>query len=199
MPKIVKSLGPLAVSRLTVAGLHAVGEVPGLCLQVTETGARTWVLRATVGTKRREIGLGGYPAVTLSDARTSARRMREKIRAGVDPVEEARAARSAMLAAQVTGQTFKQCAEAYIKAMAPQWRSGKHRQQWENTLTQYAYPVLGDLLVRHVAQEHVIRVFEQPAAPAAPSGPSLWAGKTETATRLRGRIEAVLDWAKVRG
>lgn len=188
MPKLAKELGALAVSRLTAPGLHFVGGVPGLALQVTPTGARSWCLRAMVGGKRRDMGLGGYPSVTLAMAREKARDARELIRKGVDPIERQQAAISELRASMVAALTFKECAEAYIKAHAAGWKNDKHRQQWHNTLAQHAYPVMGQLLVRDVKLPQVMAVLEP-----------LWTTTNETAVRLRGRIELVLDWAAARG
>lgn len=198
MPRKPSELTALAVSRLTTPGLHFVGGVPGLALQVLPSGGRTWVLRMVVGTKRRDMGLGGYPGVTLALAREAARVARGKVREGVDPIEEAKAVRSALRASQAAAMTFEQCAAAYIAANRAGWKNAKHAQQWTNTLTQWAYPKLGQLLVRDVGLAQVLAVLEQSADPKNPDGPSLWLNKTETASRLRGRIETVLDWATVR-
>ena len=188
MPKIAKELGPLQVSRLTAPGLHAVGGVAGLQLQVTTTGARSWVLRTLVGGKRRDMGLGGYPTVTLAGAREKARKARDEIRAGVDPIEAGKAARSALAAATAAQKTFKQCALAFIDAKAPEFKNAKHLAQWTATLETYAFPVMGSILVRDVGLPHVLEVLNP-----------IWTTKTETATRVRGRIEAVLDWATASG
>ena len=187
MPKLAKELGAMAVSKLTEPGLYFVGEVQGLALHITKPGARSWVLRVVIASKRREMGLGNYPGVTLAHARQKARDARELIRQGVDPIERLRTARSAMQAAAAAALTFEQCALAYVSAHRESWKNPKHIQQWENTLAQYAYPVMGSLLVRDVELPHVLAVLKP-----------IWTGKTETATRLRGRIEQVLDWATVR-
>lgn len=152
MPKLARELGALAVSRLTKPGLHFVGGVPGLALQVTPTGARSWTLRAVIGGKRRDMGLGAYSpgGVTLAKARESAAAARELIRKGIDPIQQQQAAQSALRAAMVDALTFKESAELYMKAHAAGWKNTKHRQQWRNTLTQHAYPVFGELLVRDV-------------------------------------------------
>lgn len=180
--------GALWVSRLSKPGMHFVGGVDGLAIQGLESGARTWILRVMVGGKRRDMGLGGYPDVTLAGARDAARIARDKIRNGIDPIEEGRAARSALAASRASAMTFEQCAFAYIAVKEAEWANAKHGQQWRNTLETYAHPVVGKLLVRDVAQTHVLRILEP-----------IWSTKTETATRLRGRIESVLDWATVRG
>ena len=132
-------LGPLAVSRLTTPGLHFVGGVAGLALQVTTSGTRSWVLRVQVGNKRRDMGLGGFPDVTLAGARDAAREARAKVKTGIDPIAHARALRSALKADQAAARTFKFCALAYIDTHEAGWRNPKHAQQWRNTLETYAY------------------------------------------------------------
>lgn len=188
MPKKAKERSAIEVSRLTAPGLWSVGGVAGLHLQVLPTGARSWVLRVVVGNRRRDMGLGGYPDVTLAQAREKAREARELIRQGVDPIERQRALVSAMKAAAAAALTFDQCGDAYIAAHESGWKNAKHGQQWRNTLKTYASPVMGALMVRDVALPHVLGVLEP-----------IWRTKTETASRLRSRIELVLDWATARG
>jgi integrase len=183
-----KELAPIAVSRLTSPGLHFVGGVAGLALQVLPTGGRTWILRATIGGRRRDMGLGGYPDVTLAGAREAARNARLLIKSGKDPIAEARGAASALRASIVKDVTFEQAAQSYIAAHQSGWRNAKHAQQWRNTLASYAYPKIGGLMVRDVGLPHVLAVLEP-----------IWTEKTETAARLRGRIEQVLNWATARG
>lgn len=187
MAKKAKELSALAVSRLTTPGHHAVGGVAGLYLYVSGESARSWVLRVMIGTKRRHIGLGGFPDVTLAQARDKARAAREQIQSGIDPIAERRAMASQLRAAQASEKTFEEAAKAYIDAHGDTWKNAKHRAQWVSTLETYAYPHMGKLLVRDVAQEHVLAALEP-----------IWKTKNETASRLRGRIESVLDWAKVR-
>lgn len=187
MPKTSIELSAIEVKGLTATGLHFVGVVPGLALQVLASGSRTWILRITVAGKRRDMGLGGYPAVTLAKARENAREARDKVRKGADPIEDAKAARSALAAARAAALTFEQCAQKYIEANKTGWKNVKHAGQWASTLEQYAFPVVGHLLVRDVALSHVLSILEP-----------IWTTKTETASRLRGRIESVLDWATVR-
>lgn len=195
MPKKAKELSALEVKRLVEPGMHAVGTVPGLHLQVLPSGGRTWVLRVTVGDqpgsgkqRRREIGLGGYPEVTLAMAHEKARAMRDQLKAGVDPVAEKQAARSALRAAAAAAITFEEAAKQYIAAHEAGWRNEKHADQWRNTLRVHAEPVLGKLIVSDIQVAHVLKVLEP-----------IWQEKTETATRVRGRIEKILDWAKGRG
>jgi integrase len=196
MGRKAAELGPLAVSRLAQPGLHFVGGVSGLALQVLPTGGRTWILRAVIGGKRRDMGLGGFPDVTLAGAREAARVARSKVRDGTDPIEDARAARSRLKAERAAALTFKQCAEKYIAGHRASWKNTKHADQWANTLEAYAYPFMGELLVRDVAVAHVLQVLEQKDEA---DGPTLWIAKTETASRVQGRIAAVIDWATARG
>ncbi len=198
MPKIAAPLKALEVARLTEPGFHMVGTVPGLALRVTAAGARSWVLRVTMGSKRRDMGLGAYPAVTLAQAHEKARSAREAVQQGQDPILERERARSALRAAQAAALTFDQCAAAFIKANRAGWSNAKHAQQWTNTLKQWASPKLGRLLVRDIGLTHVLAVLEQPADSTEPAGPNFWTGKTETASRVRSRVEQVLDWAAVR-
>lgn len=174
--------------------MHAVGTVPGLHLQVLPSGGRSWVLRVTVGEhagngaqRRREIGLGGYPEVTLAMAHEKARAVRGQIRQGRDPVVERSAARKALRQAASAEITFSEAAKRYIAIHEGGWRNAKHVAQWRSTLETYAAPVMGTLSIRDVSDEHVRRILEP-----------IWASKTETAVRLRGRIEKVLDWAIAR-
>lgn len=187
MARKAKELSALEVGRLTVPGNHAVGGVAGLYLYVNDAGARSWVLRVMVGDKRRHMGLGGFPDVTLSQAKEKARQARVAIGQGMDPIVERKAVLSKLRAQQAQEKTFEQAANAYIESHGDGWRNPKHRAQWFSTLETYAFPVMGKLLVRDVALEHVLSVLEP-----------IWKSKTETASRLRGRIENVLDWASAR-
>lgn len=193
MPRVAKELSALDVKRLQHPGTRgnatfAVGGVSGLLMQITPNGGRTWLLRVLVGGKRREIGLGGFPDVTLAQARERARETKDQIRRGVDPVEERKAARAALAAARRRGLTFADAADKCLAAKLDAFKNAKHRQQWENTLQTYAMPELGPLLVDEITVQDVLRVLEP-----------IWQTKTETATRLRGRIETVLSWATVAG
>ncbi|VVE01346.1 tyrosine-type recombinase/integrase [Pandoraea terrigena] len=188
MPKRSKELGALAVSKLTAPGLHAVGKVAGLALQISPSGSRSWILRVSVGGRRREIGLGAYPGVTLKEAHEKARTTRNDIAAGIDPVLARKEAASRLRADQAMELTFEAAAKRFIKSKEAEWRNTKHGAQWRNTLAMYAYPQIGSLLVGHITRTHITEILEP-----------IWLTKTETASRLRGRLEAILDWARVKG
>lgn len=188
MSRKAKELSALAVSKISTCGFYFVGGTAGLALQVAPSGARSWILRVMIAGKRCDMGLGGFPEVTLSAAREAARTARSKIRSGVDPIEERRTIRSEIVASRASAVTFDECVATYLKMKKAEWKNTKHASQWWNTLETYASPIIGNLLVRDVNQSHVMRIIEP-----------LWSTKTETATRLRGRIESVLDWATVRG
>lgn len=188
MPKIAKELSALQISRLTQPGHHAVGGVTGLYLYVTPTGARSWVLRTMIGTKRGHMGLGAFPSVTLAMAREKARKAREDVQLGIDPIAERKLAVSKLRGDQINSITFEEAAKAYIDAHGETWKNKKHRAQWNSTLATYAFPVIGMLQTANITQAHVLAVLEP-----------IWKTKNETAARLRGRVEIVLDWATVRG
>jgi integrase len=193
MPKITDELSALDVKRLAHPGgnrnvLISVGGVPGLHMQLTPKRGRSWVLRAKVGEARRDIGLGGFPAVTLSQAREKAREARNKISQGIDPIEERKAAKAALASAQRRGLTFADATDKYLAAKLDAFKNAKHRQQWQNTLETYAKPELGKMMVQDIAVQDVLRLLKP-----------IWTDKTETASRVRGRIEAVLSWATVAG
>ncbi len=188
MPKLASEMGALAVSKVNTPGLHFVGYITGLALQVKRSGAKSWILRCVVGGRRRDMGLGAYPSVGLAQARQKAAEARELIRQGVDPIERQRSALSALKASLASQLTFEETAKAYMSAHETTWKNTKHAQQWRNTLKEYAYPAFGDLLVRDIEKEHVLAALNP-----------IWKSKNETASRLRGRIELVLSYAMQAG
>ncbi len=176
-------LNALTVRRITRPGRY--GDGGGLWLQVRDAGRRSWLLRYMLAGRAREMGLGAEADVSLAEARELAREARKLARSGVDPIEHRRELRRA---GQGSGMTFRDVALLYIAAHEGTWRNAKHRAQWTSTLDAYAYPVLGSLPVPAVDTGAVLRVLEP-----------IWREKPETASRLRGRIEAVLDYARARG
>lgn len=179
------------VERIALPGTYADGG--GLFLQVQErkdgSTARSWVVRFRSQTGRtREMGLGALDLVPLADARTKALDARRSAASGADPIEERKALRAKLRSDDAPLMTFEQCAKIYIDAHKGSWKNESHREQWSATLKKYAYPVFGEKPVREIDQAGVFKVLDP-----------IWSTKTETASRLRGRIEAILDWAKVRG
>lgn len=195
MPRIAVERSAKWVASLTKPGLHAVGGVSGLCLQVVSKDSRSWVLRAVMpGGGRRSYGLGPFPQISLAEARDAARQARAGIRDQVDPIDARRTAKAARQKADAAVVTFRSAAATYIAAHEDGWRNPKHTDQWRATLATYAYPVMGDLPVADVDTPHVLKVLEPMWSNDRANG-----GRLETASRLRGRIECILDWATARG
>ena len=185
----------LTAAKVRTAAPGRYGDGAGLYLLVRSPEARFWLFRYTLGGKMREMGLGpasGAAAVSLAEVRVKARRFHDAVREGRDPLGERSAAEAAAKAAahraEVLGKTFREVADLYVAAHEAGWRNAKHRQQWANTLTSYAFPHMGNLPVAEVDTAHTMAALEP-----------IWHGKPETASRLRGRIESVLDYAKARG
>jgi integrase len=175
--EVAKAKGP--------AVLHDGG---GLYLRVSETGTKSWVFRFQLDGKRRDMGLGPFPDISLAQARARATEHRKQRYDGIDPLEAKAAQRQAQRLSVAKGRTFREVAEEFIGRNEAGWRNAKHRQQWRNTLAAYVYPVLGDLPVAAIDTGLVVRVLDP-----------IWTEKPETASRVRGRIEVVLDAATVRG
>lgn len=183
-----RQLSAIAVANINRRGINFVGGVRGLGLNVTQSGTRSWILRYQIGGKRRDMGLGSYSDVGLGAARELARSARIKIAQGIDPIDDLRAKRSERGQAQKPQLTFRQAAGEYIERQESVWKSAKHAQQWRNTLDTYASSILADLPLEAITPAHVLAVLEP-----------IWHAKTETATRLRSRIELILDAAIARG
>lgn len=173
-----KALNARFVDTVTEPGKHFDGN--GLFLRVQPNGAKQWVQRITIRGKRCELGLGSPPTVSLATARGLALENRGKAMLGRDPLQEKRDALGML--------TFAEAVERYLASKLDEFRSAKHRAQWRNTLDSYANPLLGPKLVSEIRVQDVLRVLEP-----------IWADKTETASRLRGRIESVLSWSTVAG
>lgn len=188
MPKKARELSALDVKRLERPGRHAVGSVPGLLLCVKDSGSKSWILRTVVGTKRRNIGLGGYPEVSLAEAREQARRIKRQVKQGVDPVALRKSKRLALIRSQNGRLTFAEAAYMCHEKKASEFRNRKHKKQWISSLEAYAFPAIGRMAAEDVDLPDVLRVLEP-----------IWTQKTETATRVRQRMEAVLSWATVSG
>jgi integrase len=186
MARSFNRLSAVAVRGLTRKGYYHDGG--GLYLQVTAKGAKSWIFKYMLDGRAREMGLGPEHAVSLADARKRATECRRLCADGVDPIETRRAEHDRKKLEAAKAVTFDACAAAYIEAHESRWRNAKHRDQWRNTLSTYASPVFGSLPVQAVDVGLVTRALEP-----------IWQTKPETASRLRGRIEQILDWATVRG
>jgi hypothetical protein len=164
------------------------GDGGGLYLQVSGTGTKSWCFRFTFGGRRREMGLGQFPTISLADARLAASDCRRALNGGLDPIEERLKIKSNAKLAAARTVTFRECAQRYIATNRTKWRNEKHSKQWASTLERYAYPVFGNMPVSAIDQEMILQALEP-----------IWNAKAETASRLRGRIEIVLSWATARG
>lgn len=186
MTRTIGKLTALKVTRLSQSGMYADGG--GLYLQVTGASAKSWIFRYSLASRSREMGLGSLTKVALADARSAAERCRKLLGSGLDPVAERNAERERIALEAAKAITFSEAAERYIAAHQGKWRNEKHVSQWRATIATYAEPVFGKLPVQAVDTDLVLTVLEP-----------IWTAKHETASRLRGRIENVLDWATARG
>lgn len=185
--RIPGRMNALTVSRAKEAGLYADGG--GLYLQVTSPDVRSWIFRYRRGRATpRDMGLGSFRTVTLAEAREAALGARKLLAAGIDPIEARRNRRAEADLEGAKAMTFEAAAERYINAHEAGWRNKKHAEQWRSTLKTYAEPVIGRLPIQAVDLGLVMKVLEP-----------IWTVKPETASRVRGRIESVLDWAAARG
>lgn len=173
-----KALASRFVETVAAPGKYFDGN--GLFLRVAPNGSRQWVQRITIRGKRCELGLGSPPAVSLAIARKLALENKGAAMLGRDPLQERRESRA--------GISFAEAVDSFLAARLAEFSNEKHRKQWRSTLDTYALPVLGPKRVADIAVQDVLRVLEP-----------IWSTKTETASRLRGRIENVLSWATVAG
>ena len=185
MARNINRLSPRSLSSKTERGRYADGG--GLYLQVSKSGAKSWLFRFMLNGKSRQMGLGSLHTISLPEAREEALLCRKQLRDGVDPIEARKLKLGKAQADSARVMTFKECAEKYISSHSAGWKNAKHGSQWQNTLKTYVYPVFGDLPVQSIDTGLVAKVIEP-----------IWATKTETASRIRGRIESVLDWATAR-
>ncbi|WP_041751194.1 site-specific integrase [Bradyrhizobium sp. BTAi1] len=186
MARVLGRLTALKVEKLKEAGMYADGG--GLYLRVTKDGTKNWVFRFMLNKRPRWMGLGPVALFGLQEARGRALDARRLRHDGVDPIETRRASRIQQRLEAAKAISFDECCSAYIKANRAGWRNAKHGAQWESTLATYASPVVGALPVQTIDTGLVLKVLEP-----------IWADKPETASRVRQRIERVLDWARVRG
>lgn len=188
MPKKLRhALSDIAVKSIKKKGYYADGE--NLYLRVTASTTKSWMLRYSMNGKQREMGLGAYPLITLADARIVATANMRLIKIdGIDPIEKKKNEQQKALIEKVRQVTFAEAALSYIESHRSGWKNSKHADQWANTLRDYAYPIFEKLPIASIDTAMVMKVIEP-----------IWLTKTETASRTRGRIESILDWATTRG
>ena len=186
MARQQQRLSALQVTKLTKPGLY--GDGGGLTLQITPTGAKSWLFRYMIAGKPFGMGLGPTHTVSLAEARQKALDARKLFIEGINPLTAKKQSQIAAALASARMMTFDQCAEAYILAHKASWKNAKHADQWTNTLNTYASPVFGRLPVAEIDTGLVVKCLSP-----------IWESKTETASRLRGRIESVLGWATTSG
>ena len=206
MPKKAKELSALAVSKVKTEGRHAVGGADGLYLRIAGN-SRAWVLCVTLGTRnnrsgkevvrRLNMGLGPYPEISLAEAREKAHKLRKQVRDGINPLQEKREAKTLASKHAAKSKTFAECALAFIEDKRGEWKNEKHVAQWRSTLETYAFPIIGKMPVAAADTDSVLQVLRQDVPTRDGGMAQFWHAKNETASRLRGRIESVLDWAKV--
>lgn len=160
----------------------------GLWLCVSSPAAASWLFRYMLDGRAREMGLGPYRDISLQEARTAAAAARKVKAMGSDPIAERQRIVAGRRAEAARAITFRQCAESYIEAHRGGWKNAKHTSQWTATLASYVFPLVGDLPVAAVDVSLMNKILEP-----------IWTEKTETAKRVRGRVESVLDWATTRG
>jgi integrase len=186
MARVAERLSARTVQTVKERGLYADGK--GLYLRIGPSGAKSWIYRYRSAGQRHDLGLGPYPDITLADARERAAQQRRLRLNGHDPLSIRRSGQDQARLAADKATTFQACAEAYIASHRSGWRSNKHVAQWEGSLSNHVYPIFGHMPVQSVDVTLVIKTLEP-----------LWVTKPETASRVRGRIESVLDWATARG
>lgn len=196
MTKKAKELSALAVSKLKADGDYYVGGADGLYLRIVKQ-SRVWCLRLAMGTRinkagktvprRLNMGLGAYQELSLAEARDKAREIRKQIKSGIDPLEAKHARKAAQEAQARKQKTFSECAEAVIEIKSNELKNKKHVAQWRSTLETYAYPIIADKAVSAITKIDLLTILEP-----------IWLTKNETASRLRGRIEAIIDYAKAK-
>lgn len=182
----MNKLSATKVAKLSSPGHY--GDGGGLWLQVSPVGTKSWAFRFTRAGKAREMGLGALHTISLAEAREKAADCRKLLLDGIDPIEHRRAGKQTAAAEAARALTFDQCSEQYIETHRASWRNEKHAAQWTATLATYASPIFGKLPVAAVDTALVMKALSP-----------IWTTKTETAKRVRGRIESVLAWATVQG
>jgi integrase len=184
MARTINRLSPRTIAAINKVGMHADGG--GLYLQVSRFDTKSWIFRFKLKGRERQMGLGSLNTISLAEARQEAGESRKMLREHIDPIEARNARRNRQSIDVAKAMTFKECAESYIESHRSGWRNAKHESQWSNSLATHVYPTFGDLPVSAVDVGLVMKALQP-----------IWSTKTETASRVRGRIESILDWATV--
>ncbi|MGJ8682628.1 tyrosine-type recombinase/integrase [Paraglaciecola sp.] len=205
MPKITKELSDRAVRSLAyrinktgkpIKALYAVGGVSGLMLQCSapvndnKVFARSWILRTVVGEKRKDIGLGGYPEISLSNARVMARHKKQLVRDGMDPVAEKRKLKQKLIDEQSSAITFHDIANEYIEKQSKELKTHTQVKKLQSRLNTYVIPHIGNMIIHDIKRSHILKMITHE---------NLWFDKTETATRVLNATGKILDIATVKG
>jgi hypothetical protein len=181
----MSKLSTLKIKSLTTVGMHSDGNGLHLKVQLSKksnTLNKSWIFRWGAQGKNT-MGLGSYPLISLATAREKTLECRKLVASGLNPRDERDKLKSEVKVAKAHSVTFEKAANEFIKTNAPSWKSAKHAQQWENTLDTYAFKKIGKVPCADVTKEQVLEILSP-----------IWTEKHETATRLRGRIEKILDW-----
>ncbi|MYM32098.1 tyrosine-type recombinase/integrase [Duganella sp. CY15W] len=186
MGRTQQRLTALQVNKLSKPGLY--GDGGGLTLQITRGGVKSWLFRYMMAGKAYGMGLGPIHTVSLAEARQKALAARKLVLDGINPLAAKKQEQLAAALADAKMFTFDQCSKAYIAAQKAGWKNAKHADQWTNTLNAYASPIFGHLPVAEIDTGLIVKCLTP-----------IWESKTETASRLRGRIESVLGWATTSG
>jgi integrase len=186
MTQMIHRLSAVKITNTKTRGMYADGG--GLYLQVSKNGSRSWIFRFKQNGRVRDMGLGSLATIGLAKARELAAECRRRHLSGMDPIEARKVERREAQLAAARSLTFDQCRDAFIEAHKASWRNAKHKAQWTSSLKTYVTPVFGPLPIQSIDVGLVMKALEP-----------IWSTKPETAARIRGRIERILDWAKVRG
>jgi len=185
MPKIARELTAIEIKNLNKPGRHTVGCIPGLLIVVKDSGAKSWMLRTMIGNRRCSIGLGPYPEISLSEARNKARALKKDIYEGKDPLAEKRRIRAGLIRSNGC-MTFMEVARLCHEKKLSEFKNVKHGKDWISSIERFANPLIGKLPVDEIDLQHILKILEP-----------IWTEKTETATRLRQRLEQILSFATV--
>src|SRR3954454_22399679 len=185
MARAISRLKAVTVARATKPGLLADGA--GLYLRIGPTGAKSWIFRYRRDGKLHDMGLGPFHTVSLAEAREKAQECRKLRLQQIDPIRARKAGQTEARLAAASSVSFRECADRYVAAHRAGWRSAKHPKAWTGSLAAYVHPVLGDLPIQTIDTALVLKAVEP-----------IWTEKPDTASRVRGRIESVLDWATAR-